>query len=157
MVIYNGGTFYIDAGKPTPALIGRDGPQSARVSPTWYFNVPAGYELLIRAMRTTRSARDRFFSRLKLMMYAGAGLAQHTWDRAGTLASGDRRARAFGDRPRLDRDGAVFASACTETATARQCRHPGTRADAQARSGRGQARGALKGPNITPGYWREPH
>ncbi len=80
LVIYNGGTYYIDRGKPTPALIGQTIDNLRDVSPTWYFNVPAGYEMLIQAMNADAALRQNFFRELKVLMYAGAGMAQHTWD-----------------------------------------------------------------------------
>ncbi|HCB76679.1 MAG TPA: hypothetical protein DEP91_11005, partial [Sphingomonas bacterium] len=80
LTLYNGGSYYIDRGKPTPALMGQTIANLRDVAPTWYFNVPAGYEMLVGAMRDDAGLRRNFFSRLKMLMYAGAGLAQHTWD-----------------------------------------------------------------------------
>lgn len=80
IAIYNGGTYYIDRGKPSPALMAQTIANLKEISPTWYFNVPAGYEMLIQAMREDEVLRKTFFKDLKLLMYAGAGMAQHTWD-----------------------------------------------------------------------------
>jgi feruloyl-CoA synthase len=80
MVLCNGGTYHIDEGKPTPALIGRTLDNLRDVSPTWYFNVPAGYEMLLEAFRTDPALAARFFEKLDMMMYAGAGMAQHIWE-----------------------------------------------------------------------------
>jgi feruloyl-CoA synthase len=80
MVMCNGGTYHIDDGKPTPALIGRTLDNLRDVAPTWYFNVPAGYEMLLESFRADPGLAAHFFSRLDMMMYAGAGMAQHIWD-----------------------------------------------------------------------------
>ncbi|WP_323785703.1 feruloyl-CoA synthase [Thalassovita sp.] len=80
MVLCNGGSYYIDEGKPTPHLIGETLRNLHEISPTWYFNVPAGYEMLLEEFRKDRELAERFFAHLDLMMYAGAGMAQHIWD-----------------------------------------------------------------------------
>src|SRR5690554_4110221 len=80
LTIYHGGSYYIDRGKPTPALIGQTIANLRDIAPTWYFNVPAGFEMLIGAMRQDEQLRQNFFSRLRVLMYAGAGLAQHSWN-----------------------------------------------------------------------------
>lgn len=80
MVLCHGGTYHIDEGKPTPALIGRTLDNLRDVSPTWYFNVPAGYEMLLEAFRADPALAARFFGNLDMMMYAGAGMAQHIWE-----------------------------------------------------------------------------
>ncbi len=155
IAIYNGGTYYIDRGKPTPALIGQTIANLREVSPTWYFNVPAGFEMLIQAMRDDEALRGNFFKDLKLLMYAGAGMAQHTWDALLELS-----AQALGQQVPLctgigSTETAPFALFCT---------------DPQERPGNIgiPAQGVtmklvpvdekyelrLKGPNVTPGYWR---
>lgn len=86
IVITNGGTFYIDEGKPTPKLIGKTIANLREIAPSWYFNVPVGYEMLVQAMREDDQLRNNFFSNLDMMMYAGAGMAQHTWEDLLTLS-----------------------------------------------------------------------
>ncbi len=86
MVLYNGGTLHIDDGRPSPDLIGRTVRNLRDVAPTWYFNVPKGYEELVPHFERDAALRERFFSRLNIMMYAGAGLAQHTWEALDRLA-----------------------------------------------------------------------
>ncbi|MYM57091.1 feruloyl-CoA synthase [Thalassovita mangrovi] len=80
MVLCNGGSYYIDEGKPTPHLIGETLRNLHEISPTWYFNVPAGYEMLLDEFRKDRALAEKFFAQLDMMMYAGAGMAQHIWD-----------------------------------------------------------------------------
>ena len=79
IALYHGGTLYIDPGKPTPALIGASIELLRRVSPTIYFNVPRGYELLIPYLETDRGLRHLFFSRLKFLWYAAASMLPATW------------------------------------------------------------------------------
>ncbi|MBO0911268.1 MAG: AMP-binding protein, partial [Acidobacteria bacterium] len=67
IILHNGGTLYIDPGKPTPALFGRSLELLRQVSPTIYFNVPRGYELLIPHLQADRGFREHFFSRLKFL------------------------------------------------------------------------------------------
>ena len=80
IAIYNGGSFYIDDGKPTPALIGRTVENLKSVRPTFFTNVPKGYEFLVAALDEDEELRKAFFSRLKLMQYAGASLSQHVFE-----------------------------------------------------------------------------
>ncbi len=79
-VLYNGGSLYIDEGKPTPAGIETTIRNIEDVAPTVYLNVPKGFEALLPYLRDRPGFRERFFSRLKLLYYAGAGLSQPVWD-----------------------------------------------------------------------------
>ena len=72
MVLHNGGTLYIDDGKPTPAEFAKSLRNLRDVSPTVYFNVPRGYEELAGVLDDDAELRRTFFSRLKMMWYAGA-------------------------------------------------------------------------------------
>ena len=155
IVLYNGGTFYIDRGKPTPALIGRTIENLRQVGPTWYFNVPAGFEMLVQAMRGDSVLCESFFSRLRLMMYAGAGMAQHTWDALNELAIATvGHPLPLGTGLGSTETG-PFAIYCTEP----QDRPGNIGIPAQGVTlklvpfeDRFEVR--LKGPNVTPGYWR---
>ncbi|MFZ7090244.1 feruloyl-CoA synthase [Primorskyibacter sp. 2E233] len=81
MVLYNGGTYYIDDGRPTPGAIGRTIENLRDVSPTWYFNVPLGFQMLLDAFETDAALRETFFKDLQMLFYAGAGMSQPVWDR----------------------------------------------------------------------------
>jgi len=156
MVLYNGGSLYIDDGRPTPADIHKTVRNLRDVAPTWYFNVPKGFEELVPHFEAEPELNRRFFSRLKMMMYAGAGLAQHTWNDLERLA-----VRATGERVLLvtglgSTETAPFSMMCTVDQ-----RIPGN-IGLPARGitlklvpidDKSEAR--LKGPNITPGYWRD--
>jgi len=157
LVLYNGGTYYIDGGKPSPKLIGETIRNLREIAPTWYFNVPAGYEMLVDAMERDPALRENFFSRLKLMMYAGAGMAQHTWDRLNQLA-----VETIGHRVLLatglgSTETGPFALKCTEEQErAGNVGIPAQGVILKLVPDQDKLEARLKGPNITPGYWRDP-
>ena len=80
MVMYHGGTLYIDDGKPTPALMGETLRNLREIAPTVYFNVPTGFEAIAQAMTTDAVLRQKLLSRVHMFFYAGAALAQPVWD-----------------------------------------------------------------------------
>src|SRR6516165_8032130 len=86
LVLDNGGSLYIDEGKPLPGLIDATVRNLREVAPTIYFNVPKGFEMLLPYLEADGALRKIFFSRLKVMFYAGAGLAQHVLDGFQELA-----------------------------------------------------------------------
>jgi feruloyl-CoA synthase len=157
LVIYNGGTFYIDDGRPTPALIEKTIRNLREISPTWYFNVPLGYQMLLDAMETDAALRETFFSRVQMLMYAGAGMSQPIWDRITHVADemvpgGVLLCTGFGST-----ETGPFALMCTE----RQDRAGNLGIPAHgvilklAPQG-DKLEGRVKGPAVTPGYWRNP-
>ena len=152
-----GGTFYIDAGRPAPPLIGQTCTNLKDVCPTVYFNVPRGYDMLISAMRGDTELRQRFFSRLQVIFYAAAALPQNLWDALIELAEATE-----GTRVPL-----VSAWGSTETAPlVTDCNFqaeragvigvpvPGTELKLLRSGGKLEVR--VKGPNVTPGYWKRP-
>lgn len=157
LVIYNGGTYYIDRGKPSPALIGQTLDNLRDVSPTWYFNVPAGYEMLIQAMREDEALRRNFFRDLKVLMYAGAGMAQHTWDALVELSEATLGQQIPLGTGLGSTETAPFSIYCTDP----QSKPGNIGVPAQGVTVKLVPTGdkyelRLKGPNITPGYWRNP-
>jgi feruloyl-CoA synthase len=157
MVLYNGGTFYIDDGRPTPELVKRTVRNLADVAPTWYFNVPKGYQELVPHLEADAALSRRFFSRLNLMMYAGAGLAQHTWsalERLAVEATGERVILATGLG---STETAPFSLMCTtDQRVAGNIGVPARGLTLKLVPVEGKLEARLKGPNITPGYWRDP-
>jgi feruloyl-CoA synthase len=157
LTIYHGGTYYIDRGKPTPALIGQTIANLREIAPTWYFNVPAGFEMLIGAMRSDPLLRQNFFSRLNMLMYAGAGLAQHTWDALVEFSE-----QTTGESLPIgtglgSTETGPFALYCTE----QQDRPGNVGIPAQGVTIKlvpidDKYELRLKGPNVTPGYWKNP-
>jgi len=157
MVLYNGGTLYIDDGRPTPDGIGKTVRNLRDVAPTWYFNVPKGYEELIPFLEADRRLRERFFSRLSMMMYAGAGLGQHIWSALERLA-----VQATGQRVLLvtglgSTETAPFSMMCTiDQRIAGNIGLPARGLELKLVPMHGKLEARLRGPNITPGYWRDP-
>src|SRR5262249_21557676 len=86
LVLYNGGTFYAADGKPIPGAIEATVRNLREVAPTWYFTVPKGYEALLPYLRADAALRNTFFSRLKVLWFAGAGISQAVFDEMKHLA-----------------------------------------------------------------------
>ncbi len=162
ITLYNGGTLYIDDGKPTPRGMATTLRNLREIAPTIYFNVPKGFEEIAAAMETDAALRERLFSRVKAFMYAGAGLSQAVWDQLDRLA-----AQTVGERiPIVTGLGMTeTAPACTfalRYATLRSghiglpC--PGVEVKLLADSDGPHAKTEVRfrGPNVMPGYWREP-
>ena len=156
MVLYNGGTLYIDDGRPTPDAIKKTVRNLHDVAPTWYFNVPKGYEELVPHLEADATLRRRFYSRLSMMMYAGAGLAQHTWDALERMA-----VQTTGERVLLvtglgSTETAPFSMMCTvDQRVAGNIGLPARGIELKLVPVDGKLEARLKGPNVTPGYWRD--
>ncbi|MEM9049638.1 MAG: feruloyl-CoA synthase [Pseudomonadota bacterium] len=156
MVFFNGGTQHIDNGKPTTAGIEATIRNIKDVAPSWYFNVPAGYELLVKAMEADADLRDRFFARLDYLMYAGAGMAQHCWDALGRLSEasvGRRVLRSSGYG--ATETGPFALSGMRDEARPGNCGIPGQGVEMKLVPEAGKLELRLRGPAITPGYWRD--
>lgn len=157
IAIYNGGSFYIDDGQPTPARIGRTLENLRGVQPTFFTNVPKAYEFLVAAFDDHPEARRNLFARLKLLQYAGAGLSQHVFeglDRAARAETGERVLIITGYG---STETAPFAF--TTTWPVEEAGHIGLPAAGMTvklvpNGDKTELR--LKGPNVTPGYWRDP-
>ena len=157
LVLYNGGTFYIDKGKPTPALIGETIRNLREISPTWYFNVPAGFEMLLQAMRDESELRENFFRQLKMLLYAGAGMAQHTWDALNELSEATLGYRVPLGTGLGATETSPFALFCTEPQDSPgNIGVPAQGVTAKLVPFDDKYELRLKGPNVTPGYWRNP-
>jgi feruloyl-CoA synthase len=155
--LFNGGSFYVDDGKPMPGAIEATVRNLREIAPTWYFNVPKGYETLLPYLRTDDELRRNFFSRLKIMFYAGAGVAQHIADELQQLAIA-----TCGERILL-----ITSLGSTETAPMAVIRTweseraanvglPAVGMELKLVPSDGKFEARMRGPNITPGYWRQP-
>lgn len=156
IILHNGGTLYIDPGKPTAALFGRSLELLRRVSPTIYFNVPRGYELLIPHLKSDRVFREHFFRKLRFLWYAAASMQPASWFDLERLA-----VEAVGHR-------ILTVSGLGMTETAPIALFGNVQASGPGVVGVPVAGVELKliphdncfevryrGPNVTPGYWRD--
>ena len=156
IALYNGGTLHIDEGKPVPGGFAESLRNLREVAPSIYFNVPRGFEEVVHHLRGDAALRRHFFSRLHAMFYAAAGLPQHVWDALDEMAVAERGHRI----PMLTGLGA------TETAPfclvvrddhaesgAVGLPAPGVALKLVPVGGKMEAR--VRGPSITPGYWRD--
>jgi feruloyl-CoA synthase len=157
IALYNGGTFYIDDGKPGPGWIEKTVRNLREISTTVFFNVPKAYEDLLPFLRADRQLRETFFSRLGLMFYAGAGLSQPVWDAYRELAfetCGERIIMATGLGSTETSPMAIQTTWETDRAGTIGIPVPGVEVKLVPRGDKLEAR--VRGPNVTPGYWREP-
>jgi feruloyl-CoA synthase len=157
LALYNGGSYYIDKGRPLPGEIEMTVRNLRQIAPTWYFNVPKGFEMLLPFLEEDSRLRAHFFSRLKVLWFAGAALPQHVFDEMKELAY-----RACGEEIAF-----LTGFGATETAPATLARvwsspnaanmglpPPGAELKLVPMEGRYEMR--VKGPHVTPGYWRAP-
>ena len=157
LVIYFGGTYHVDDGRPTPRDIGRTIENLREVSPTWYFNVPLGYQMLLDAMETDTRLRETFFARLKMLFYAGAGMSQPVWDRLTRVAE----EMVPGGVPLCTGFGATETGPSAliwhkHETTAGNLGVPLPGVTFKLVPSGGKLEGRVKSPSVTPGYWRNP-
>ena len=86
LTLYNGGSMYLDDGKPMPGGIEETVRNLREISPTVYFNVPKGYESLLPYLRDDEALRAKFFHRLHAMFFSGAALSPYIWNSLDELA-----------------------------------------------------------------------
>jgi len=156
MVLVNGGSLYIDDGNPTPPGAPKTARNLREIAPTIYFNVPKGYEALVPHFRADEALRKNFFSRLKVLFYAGAGLNQTTWDDLTQLAVETTGERIIFLSSLGSTETSPLALACTfdfDQAGNIGLPAPGVELKLVPNEGKLEAR--LRGPHITPGYWRQ--
>ena len=157
MVLDNGGSLYIDEGKPLPGAIAATARNLKEIAPTIYFNVPKGFEALLPHLRADAELRRNFFSRLKVMFYAGAGLQQYVWDELTQMSIDTCGERIIFLSSIGSTETAPAALALTvEIRPAGQHRPAAARRRTEARPSEGKLEARLKGDNITPGYWKRP-
>ena len=156
LVLTYGGSLHIDDGKPTPAGCAETLRNLREVSPTVYFNVPQGFDLLSVHLRDDDALRKSFYRRLKACFFAGASLSQHTWDRLDAASL-----RELGSRvPMLSGLGATETGPSVTFTTPQMGRSgvvglpaAGTIVKLAPVAEKLEIR--VKGPAVTPGYWRQ--
>jgi len=155
VVLRNGGSLYVDGGKPAPGLIEITARNLAEISPTMYFNVPRGFDLLMPMLENDAALRRNFFRELDVVFYAGAALPQNLWERLEKLAIAEK-----------DGELAMISSwGSTETAPSAAAVHypieragviglpnPGCELKLVPAAGKLEVR--VRGPNVMPGYYQ---
>ena len=157
LVLTNGGTYYIDDGRPTVGKFEETLRNLREIPCTWYFNVPVGWDMLVDALERDKELAATFFSRLGMMFYAGADMAQHTWDRLRAVGRRTTGHEVLVATSLGATETAPFALACTEVQE-----RPGNvgvpalglKMKLVPKFGKLELR--LKGPSITPGYLGDP-
>jgi feruloyl-CoA synthase len=156
MMMINGGSLYIDNGKPIPGLIEHTVSNLKEVSPTIFFNVARGYDMLVPYLERDEEARDGLFRDLDMLFYAAASLPQYLWKKLQALSIQSRGQRV------------VMAAGwgCTECAPMATLVHfpinragviglppPGIELKLAPTDGKTEVR--IRGPNVMPGYWKD--
>jgi feruloyl-CoA synthase len=157
LVLRHAGTLFIDGGRPLPGLIEETVRNLADVSPTIYFNVPAGYAALLPFLERDEALARSFFAKLRLIFYAGAALPQDLWERLEAVSQ-----RAAGERVPM-----TSSWGTTETSPLSTAAHfiidragpigvpvPGVELKLVPAADKLEVR--VRGPNVTPGYWKRP-
>jgi feruloyl-CoA synthase len=157
MVVFHGGTMYIDDGKPTPALVHETLRNLREIAPTVYFNVPTGFEAIALAMKTDDLLRKTLLSRVQMFFYAGAALAQPIWDslyESQEREVGERIVMGTGLGMTESGPFGIFVTNPYVSAGDLGVPTPGLELKLVDMGGKTEVR--YRGPNITPGYWRNP-
>ncbi|MEE2745338.1 MAG: feruloyl-CoA synthase [Pseudomonadota bacterium] len=156
MILRNGGTLYIDFGKPAPGLIEETIRNLKEISPTIYFNVPRGYDMLLPYFDKDQDLRRSFFANLEMIFYAAAALTQSTWEKLEYFSELTIKKRV------------MMLSGWGATETAPDCTHvhwpiskagviglpiPGTEIKLVPNENKIEMR--VRGPNVMPGYWKQ--
>ena len=155
LVLRNGGTLYVDGGKPMPGLIETTAKNLAEVAPTMYFNVPRGFDLLLPFLERDAALRRNFFRELDMVFYAAAALPQNLWARLEKLALEEKGGKLA----------MLSAWGSTETAPLATQVHfnipaagviglPVAGCTLKLVPSAGKLEVRVKGPNVTPGYYR---
>ena len=155
MVVFHGGTMYIDDGKPTPSLMHETLRNLREIAPTVYFNVPTGFEAIALAMKTDDLLRKTLLSRVQMFFYAGAALAQPIWDslyESQEREVGERIVMGTGLGMTESGPFGIFVTNPYVNAGDLGVPTPGLELKLVDMGGKTEVR--YRGPNITPGYWR---
>ena len=155
MVVFHGGTMYIDDGKPTPTLMHETLRNLREIAPTVYFNVPTGFEAIALAMKTDDLLRKTLLSRVQMFFYAGAALAQPIWDslyESQEREIGERIVMGTGLGMTESGPFGIFVTNPNVSAGDLGVPTPGLELKLVDMGGKTEVR--YRGPNITPGYWR---
>jgi feruloyl-CoA synthase len=157
LVLRNGGTIYLDGGKPVPGLVETTVRNLKEIAPTMYFNVPRGYDLLLPFLENDAELRRNFFRDLDVLFYAAAALPQNLWERLTKLAKEEKNTRLA----------MLSAWGSTETAPLATSVHfpmeragviglPVAECELKLVPAAGKLEVRVRGPNVMPGYYKRP-
>jgi len=157
LLLRNGGTLYIDGGKPAPGLAEVTARNLREIAPTMYFNVPRGYDLLLPFLENDAQLRRKFFSELDVLFYAAAALPQNLWERIERLAQNEKGGRLA----------VLSAWGSTETSPLASSVHfpmeragviglPVAGCELKLVPSAGKLEVRVRGANVTPGYYKRP-
>ena len=157
LVLRNGGTIYVDGGKPVPGLVETTARNLKEIAPTMYFNVPRGYDLLLPFLEKDLELRRNFFRDLDVLFYAAAALPQNLWERLKKLSKEEGNTRLA----------MLSAWGSTETAPLATSVHfhmeragviglPVAGCELKLVPAAGKLEVRVRGPNVTPGYYKRP-
>jgi feruloyl-CoA synthase len=155
--LFNGGSLYIDEGKPVGNAFEQTVRNLSEVSPTVYFNVPKGFEMLAERMEHDERLRQSFYRRLRACFFAGAGLSQYTWDaldRQALAACGHRLPILSGIGATETAPSVTFTTPDTQRAGVIGLPAPGCIVKIAPVGHKLELR--VRSPGVTPGYWRAP-
>lgn len=156
VVLFHGGTMYIDGGKPLPGAIETTVRNLREIAPTVYISVPLGFEMLIPYLEREQALREKFFSRLQMLFYAGAGMSQHIWDALERLSfdtCGERVLIMTGLG--ATETGPYALGANWDARVSGVLGLPGSAVDVKLVPVAEKLEIRVKSPSITPGYWRQ--
>jgi feruloyl-CoA synthase len=159
VTLFNGGSLYIDEGKPMPGAIEATVRNLRDVAPTFYFNVPKGYEALLPYLKKDAALRKNFFRDVKVLWFAGAGVSQAVFDeykRLSLEACGEEVPFLTGYGSTETAPFTLGRTWVTEDASNLGVPPPGAEIKLVPLPGQGKYEARVKGPHITPGYWRQP-
>ena len=156
-VLVDGGTLYIDDGRPMPGQLEETIKNLREVSPTYYANVPAGYAALAAAMEKDDALCRSFFKNLSIMAYGGARLPDDLYERMQALA-----VKTTGERIVFYTGWGSTETAPTSTGTYWDTERvgliglpfPGVELKMVPCGSKYELR--LRGINVTPGYFGQP-
>ncbi|MEH2592617.1 AMP-binding protein [Bradyrhizobium sp. AZCC 1721] len=155
--LIDGGTLYIDDGRPMPGQFEETIRNLHEISPTYYANVPAGYAALAAAMEKDDALCRSFFKNLTVMAYGGARLPDDLYDRMQALA-----VKTTGERIVFYTGWGSTETAPTSTGTYWDTERvgliglpfPGVELKMVPCGSKYELR--LRGINVTPGYFGQP-
>ena len=157
LVLRNGGSLYVDGGKPVPGLVETTAQNLGEIAPTLYFNVPRGYDLLLPFLERDAALRRKFFSELDVLFYAAAALPQNLWDRLKKISQMENNTRLA----------MLSAWGSTETSPLATSVHfpmerpgviglPVAGCELKLVPSAGKLEVRVRGANVTPGYHKRP-